>query len=320
MRYSELVPSVQTESNRNSRLPLSWARKEISHPRLYHLTLPLSGYHWIHRADIPWHLSFPQVYHSEIAGLPGGFVMRGCMPEVRNFLIRQGCECLLIGSEAVLNLENPAIRKKSLWELNKRGLRRGRIVEVTNEPHAYRLFMALKRNSVHGKEPQLQHLFRDGWEEASRYFVFETPEQQWLGGISISRNNHDSWHTELILRIPGAPVGIMEALFHQVQLVLREEGYRYWSLGEVPFYGQGVQQSLKSKFAFHAGHLLKFAYRYDGLYRFKNKFSPQWQPLYVCASHRISWKMLLDLFVQSGYIRLAAYKLFHLLHGGNFIS
>jgi len=173
---------------------------------------------------------------------------------------------------------------------------------------------------VHCKEPQLQYLFQDGWEETNRYFVFETPEQRWLGGISISRNNYDTWHTELILRVPGAPVGIMEAIFHQVQLVLREEEYRYWSLGEVPFYGQGVQQSLKSKFAFHAGHLLKFAYRYDGLYRFKNKFSPEWQPLYVCASHRISWKMLLDLFIQSGYIRLTAYKFFHLLYGRNLIT
>jgi len=81
------------------------------------------------------------------------------------------------------------------------------------------------------------------------------------------------------------------------------------SLGEVPFHHDEASVNWKSQSINSAGRMFKFAYNYPGLFHFKNKFSPHWQPVYLCAKPRLILPIMLDLFIQTCYAKLAGYKL-----------
>jgi hypothetical protein len=110
----------------------------------------------------------------------------------------------------------------------------------------------------------------------------------------------------------------VEALFVGTMDILKEEGFKEFSLGEVPFVSDSFVsatalnsgQHVKEKVLFCTGHLLKYAYNYDNLFRFKNKFRPVWRPVYVCAP-KMPWSALADMFVESE---------FHALSGSALIS
>lgn len=290
-------------------LPLSWIRCAIARPVLPAISLTLSGSQWIQNGAVPWEMSLEELYSSELTRFRKGFVIRGCSPSIQQFFSQQGCECILTGSEAVLSLDKVNHFKKSVQELRKRGLRWGRVMEITLHPNASHIFRQLQQQSIHSREPQLRHLFRVSWEKTGRYFVFTTFSGNILAGISLSRESHGGWHTELILRKAQTPVGVMEALILEVYQHLQKEGYSSLSLGEVPFYRKQAPDHWKSKMFFRIGHLLRFAYPYHGLFRFKNKFTPEWRPLYLCSNRPITWRMLLDLYIRSGYLRLTLFKL-----------
>lgn len=294
----------------SERLPLSWVKKEIDRPIYYHTRLPLSQIHWVYWADIPHDFSFPQIYQHYLSALPGGFLLRGCSREIARYLSEQGCEVLPIGSEAVIDLNDDILQKKSLQELVRRGMRWGAVEEIDRSRETLRKFETFHHHTRHSREPQLRFLFRDRFEPHERCFVFSTPENRWLGSIVLSRMNPGFMHTELILRSPGAPVGIMEALLVSMAKCLKAEGCSWLSLGEVPFYHHETPSNWKSRSINGAGRMLKFAYNYRGLFHFKNKFSPHWQPVYLCAKPRLTLPMMLDLFIQTRYIKLAEYKLF----------
>lgn len=294
----------------SERLPLSWVKREIDQPIYYHTRLPLSKIHWVYWADIPQDFSFQQIYNDYLSTLPGGFLLRGCGREIANYLSEQGYEVLPIGSEAVIDLTGDILQKKSLRELVRRGMRWGAVKEIDRNEETLRKFETFHHHTRHSREPQLRFLFRDRFESHERCFVFSTPENRWLGSIVLSQMNRDLMHTELILRSPHAPVGIMEALLIHAAKHLKAEGYSRLSLGEVPFYHNEAPMTLKSRSINSAGRMLKFAYNYRGLFHFKDKFSPHWQPLYLCAKPRFTLRMMLDLFIQTRYAKLAGYKLF----------
>jgi lysylphosphatidylglycerol synthetase-like protein (DUF2156 family) len=123
----------------------------------------------------------------------------------------------------------------------------------------------------------------------------------------------------MILRNKKAQAGVMESLFVSVMNVLRDEGFKHFSLGEVPFVspegmkdgclGVSLKQSLQESFLFKAGHILRFAYNYKGLFDFKNKFDPEWKPVYICATPKLPFFSLIDLFCKTGYLDLSRSEL-----------
>jgi lysylphosphatidylglycerol synthetase-like protein (DUF2156 family) len=116
----------------------------------------------------------------------------------------------------------------------------------------------------------------------------------------------------MILRDRAAPTGIMEALFLEIIDILKEEGLKEFSLGEVPFVSAGDDANtastsglyIKERFLFGMGYLLKYAYNFKSLFRFKDKFHPDWEPVYVCAPE-MPWTALADMFVESGFCALS---------------
>ena len=299
-------------------LPLSWARCEIVEPRFLMIRLPLSHRQWVPLADIPRKDTFARIYGEHLAALPGGFVIHGCNTAVSRFLLTEGCQVAQTGVEAVLKLEEGNMAKPSVVDLARRGGRWGKGMEVSSTAVNQRQLAQLAQSTAHGAKPQLQYAFRTQFDETTRGFVFVTPKSEWLAAITLSLMKPNYWHTELLLRKKDAPVGIMEALVTEISGRLCEEGGEgetRWSLGMVPFLSIAdplLEQSCKNAFSIpcrselilRVGRLLNFGFNYEGLFRFKDKFTPEWRPLYLCGKPNIPWPALIDLSIKSRHWQL----------------
>ncbi len=282
------------------RLPLSWTRAPITAPQVVSQNLPLSRCRWICWADLPEHWRLPDFLEQADPENRGALLIRGCPPEIAALLESRGWHSFAAGTEALLSLDGPHFRRASLQALVRRGNRRGRAEEVSFSPGVQTKFCRLLRGTAHAHKPQLRYLFRSELEPQNRCFVFRDHRGEWLAAMTLSRVSQEFWHTERLLRRQDAPVGVMEALAAHVFAQLQAEGARYWSLGEVPFVGVSGSSSLVKRAFIGAGRTFNFAYNYQGLFSFKSKFDPLWQPLYLCSTQRISWTMLWDLFEISG--------------------
>lgn len=89
---------------------------------------------------------------------------------------------------------------------------------------------------------------------------------------------------------PGAPNGVMEFLMISLMLWGKQHEYHWFNLGMVPLSGleKHPLASLWSKVGntvFRFGHEF---YNFEGLYQYKSKFDPEWQPRYLAAPAGIS--------------------------------
>lgn len=286
-------------------IPLSWYRSRKSYIDLRSVPLPLSDLDWVYTGAVPFGSSFEEIYEEMVSRFKNGFLVRGCSPEIAGFLEKDGCEAVATGSEAVISIDGwrPGA---SLRELARRGLRHGGISEIPFSSCNLERLDALRSRSPHGSKPFLKYLFRTGLDDDMRCFVHSGSEGGWLGAVTVSRTAYASAHVEMMLRSRATPAGVMEALFLHVIRALGRDGYRELSLGEVPFVLSGeAEKSLKEKFLFGSGHFLRFAYDYENLFRFKDKFGPAWRPVYMCGGRAVSLRALADVFIKTGYCSLS---------------
>ena len=297
-------------------LPLSWARSEVDVPRLRMLRLSLSRKVWIPCADVPKTWSFSRIFNELLKPMPHGFLLQGCNPNLARFLMVQGGQVAQVGIEAVLPLAGK--EKGSLVELARRGGRWGQVIELSPHETHRRQMAALWEQTAHGRKPQLQCAFRTDFDAHVRGFALEGEDGRWWGALTLSLMKPGYWHTELLLRRQDAPVGVMEALILAVKARLRDEGARWLSLGTVPFVEMadavpGVrcrwpwEAACRGRAIAWIGRRLRFSFEYQGLYRFKQKFQPQWQPLYLCGWPDLPWRILPDLSWHSRHLHLVGY-------------
>lgn len=286
-------------------IPLSWYRSRKPFIDLRSVPLPLSKFDWVYTGGVPFGSGFEEIYEELRSRFGDRFLIRGCSPEIAAFLKGEGSEAVATGSEAVINLEGwePGA---SLRELCRRGLRHGGITEVHPSSDNLKRLDALRSRTPYGSKPFLKYLFRTGLDNDMRCFVHSGNDGRWLGSVTVSRTGAGSAHVETMLRSRATPAGVMEALFVHAIRTLGREGYRELSLGEVPFVlpGEGAK-SLKERLLFGSGHLLRFAYDYKSLFRFKDKFGPAWRPVYICGGRDVSFRALADVFIKTGYYNLS---------------
>lgn len=295
-------------------IPLSWTRSGTSRPVFDNVRLPLSGLKWIHSAEIPARLTFEDVYNELMAGFGTNIVIRGCRSDIAEFLLSKGFGAVRTGAEGVIDLENLCEPPASVRALVNRGLRHGIVEEIPFSEMHERRVREFKSVSAHGAKPELRYLFNTSFHPRSRCFVLRTPEDLWLGAVTVSMASGSSAHAEMILRRKNVPTGIMEALFAGIIKTMKGEGLKQFSLGEVPFVSPPETAALTpgsritERLLHGAGRVLRYAYDYEGLYGFKNKFCPSWEPVYVCAPE-ISWRALADLFLVSRFCALSGSEL-----------
>lgn len=221
------------------------------------------------------------------------------------------------GAEGSIDLRSIYESRASVNDLVKRGMRWGGVEEIPfTELNAGRVLQFIAR-TAYGEKPYLRYLFRSRFDPETRCFAFCTVNGKWLGVITVSLAQDSHAHTELILRDKSAPPGVMEALVIGVMKMLQDDGYEKLSLGEVPFItprNEGSDTmysnpSIKERVLYGAGHLLEFSFNYKGLYRFKDKFNPEWEPVYICAKPELSFLALADLFIVSRYLDLSGSEL-----------
>lgn len=103
---------------------------------------------------------------------------------------------------------------------------------------------------------------------------------------------------DLIRYAPDASKVIMDALFANLLLAAKEEGYRWFNLGAAPLSGL-VDRRLASRWNRFGAFLYRRGadlYSFDGLRSFKQKFDPVWTPYYlICPSGLQTPKALIDV-------------------------
>lgn len=103
---------------------------------------------------------------------------------------------------------------------------------------------------------------------------------------------------DLMRHRPEAPGVVMDALFAEIMLRGKAEGYRWFSLGAAPLAGLEARPLAPTWTwvgAFLYAHGERF-YHFEGLRSFKQKFDPVWSPNYLaCASRLEAPRILLEV-------------------------
>ena len=83
----------------------------------------------------------------------------------------------------------------------------------------------------------------------------------------------------------SAPKGIMDALFTEIMLWGKEQGYQWFSLGMAPLKGL-ESHALAPAWNKLGGVVYRFGehfYNFEGLRQYKQKFEPEWSPRYLAS-------------------------------------
>ncbi|HEX9252889.1 MAG TPA: phosphatidylglycerol lysyltransferase domain-containing protein, partial [Ignavibacteriaceae bacterium] len=272
--------------------------------------IPLQGKRkWICATRVPYGKTVEETFKQIFSQLPDtDLLFDGCTNENRDFLKAYGFNSITFGKEAIIDLSKNEFQKKSLKELIKRGKRHGAVVEVKYSEDNEKKLQEFFVQTSHGREPRLQNLFATAFKPYHRLFVLKKDEI-WISAIMLSFKDEKFMQTELILRSSKAPVGVMEALINEILIQLKKEELEYWSLGAVPFVDYDSKFLSLSWFFNSIGRKIKFAYNYRGLFNFKNKFNPIWQPYYLCYKNKLNPIQIFQLSQKSNLNKLIIYNI-----------
>ncbi|MSQ95125.1 MAG: DUF2156 domain-containing protein [Gemmataceae bacterium] len=269
-------------------LPLSWSWGRIDRRH----SIPLaSGPAFVHSAVVAEAESERSLIDALAQQYSGGFVFKAC---ALDFLERAGIRPssrLLLAYSAKVSLAGFRVPKKVRQLAAKAdGLS---IAEVSSEA-ALPLLGALAKELFPGGEP-IRYFYRLEPEADDRCFT-ASADGFTAAILTLSRYAPDAWHVDLLLRHPTAPPGTMELLLLHVIAALAAEGIAALNLGEVPLISPAqatpvAPRSRRKNRAAQWGEQIAAVvaplYNVAGLYQFKNKFEPVWEPRYYVGIPRL---------------------------------
>jgi len=288
-------------------LPFSFCRYDEDKPVFFLIDLN-KKMKWLTFARVPYGYNLTKFLNEYLYTSNEGILIDGCNKGVAYELSDNGFEILKTGKEAILDLKYDHFKKKSLKELIRRGSRGKQFAEIPYSIEMRDRLLKFKYECSHGKEPQLKYLFNDKFETINRLFVIKNESDIWYGAFMISNKEKNYAQTELILRRKDAAVGVIEALIYFTFNNLKKEGYEYWSLGGVPFTVYEGTLFTKEGVINFIGRRLRFAYNYEGLFFFKNKFSPIWFDYYLCVKPKLTISILLKVLIKTNLYKLIIKK------------
>jgi hypothetical protein len=184
------------------------------------------------------------------------------------------------------------------------------ITEITSETALPQL-AALARELYPGGEP-LRYFFRLEPEAEDRCFTART-DGLTAAIVTLSRYAPDGWHVDLLLRHPAAPAGTMECLLLHIIAALAAEGIATLNLGEVPLVAPAQappiapptrREMRAALWGTQIAALVAPLYNVAGLYQFKNKFEPVWEPRYYVGIPRLRLRDLKAMGLASGALAI----------------
>ncbi|MBZ0198595.1 MAG: DUF2156 domain-containing protein, partial [Ignavibacteriaceae bacterium] len=233
-------------------------------------------------------------------------IITSCRKDIAGYYSANGFEILRMGREAILSFDGNHFEKKKLKSSIIHGGKYSSTEEAPLNKKNIDKFEQLKKNCALGSLPRLKKFFNDCFISGTRLFVQKNETGEWIAAILISFPRTNEALLNLMLRMKNSLNGAMETLIYNVFYILKDEGYSRWSLSDVPFIIFKNYVSAKELLFNFTGRRLKYAYNYEGLYKFKNKFNPVWEDVYLCGSPSVSIRYLLKISMQSNLLKLAA--------------
>lgn len=246
-------------------------------------------------------------------------------------LIHQAKECdlvvLKIGEEAVLDVQRFSLTGNRFLNV-RRGINRcsnaGVVVREYQFQKEHDTLLEEKLEDISERwlkskvTPQLGFLMgrtRFDNPEGRRVFVayLENEPQGFVILNPVGQKN--AWYTDLLRRRTDATNGIIESLIAHILEVLKEEGTEELYLGMVPFYGIDTSQEENqawNKLMDSVKGKLDFLYPVESEHFFKDKFDPEWRPVYMFVYPKVSAKVIkaiIQAFIPGGFKALIKHKL-----------
>jgi phosphatidylglycerol lysyltransferase len=105
-----------------------------------------------------------------------------------------------------------------------------------------------------------------------------------FANLWVSGDNHEI-AIDLMRYSPDAPKNVMDFLFVEIALWAKAGGFKRFDLAMAPL--SGLEDQKGAPFLMRFGAIMfeegEAFYGFRGLRQFKNKFNPNWEPLYLCA-------------------------------------
>ena len=305
VEYFVLLRGIRPMMNcQADELPLSWSWSEKT---LFHSVKLQTGKSFVYCCDLASDLDIESLSQELHLQFPEGFLVKGCSKEFGELLFPNDRTSLVLAYSALLDLEAFHPPKK-VRNLIRRVEEQVYCEELALSPDNLSKLQNF-HEEVHANAPvQVRYFFRDTFEETQRVFVVRfVGQEEILAALSLTLYGEGAWHTELLCRHPDAPNGAMEFLIAKTSEVLASEGAKKLNLGEVPAIFPEQDGMTVAWDSFSARErsvarritpiheLVSSFYDIEGLYRFKRKFKPTWEPRRYFASPDLKLKDLLAL-------------------------
>lgn len=200
-----------------------------------------------------------------------------------------------LGEEAVVplagfDLEGPG--RRDLRYAARRGGRDGLAFELRDPPHDDALLEALRAisdawlASKHSREKSFSlGRFEPGYLQCTPLALLHESGRITAFANVLTTDTRAGATIDLMRHLPDAHGLTMEVLFIELMLELKRRGFARFTLGMAPLSGlaelpHGSAWTRLGGLVYrHSGHF----YNFEGLRRFKDKFSPEWEPRYLAT-------------------------------------
>ncbi|KHF37570.1 Phosphatidylglycerol lysyltransferase [Paenibacillus sp. P1XP2] len=214
-------------------------------------------------------------------------------PEFLPVYHEHGYRFFKLGEEALVPLENFTLSGKKAADLRSvrnRFDREGYVFEVVHPPFADPLFEELRTVSDQWIKGRREKGFSLGWFDKT--YLEQAPiavlrdDQGMILAFASLAPGYDGGRTmsiDLMRHRSGTPNGTMDVLFIRLLEWCKAQGYKVFNLGNAPLSSVGESKSAlrEEKLAAlvfqYGGHW----YGFKGLRRYKEKFSPEWEPRFL---------------------------------------
>lgn len=226
-------------------------------------------------------------------------------PSYLNVYHETGYRFFKLGEEALVDLNSFSLTGKSKTAFRtarNRLEREGFQFEVSEPPFSASFLQALKTvsDSWLGDRKEKRFSlgrFNEDYLQRAPLAVIKTPEGQVIAFASLmpSYNEEHIVSIDLMRHLDNIPNGTMDVLFTRLFEWAKEQGYEQFNLGMAPLSNVGetpnaMRQEKMAHLVFQYGN---YWYGFEGLRRYKEKYSPDWEPRYLAFPPSVSLPLLM---------------------------